>query len=274
MLQLRAGLLGLCASVLFTLPAAAADRDKIQAFMSVTGFDVALHSLRVSAKNAPAMLGIEAEAFGTSWTRLADDLFEPKGLESDALDILEQTLSDDVLAHAAGFYASDLGQRLVEAENESHFADDEMKDARGQELAAALMERDSTQIQDYIEMSEAIGSVDHSIAAYQEVQVRFIMAAAASGVIEMRFSEEELRQLLAQDNDEIKEAIRVSSLAANAYTYRDFTDEEVRAYTDALKTPEMKEVYELMNAVTYAIMADRYEEMATRMAELHPSQEL
>ena len=37
---------------------------------------------------------------------------------------------------------------------------------------------------------------------------------------------------------------------------------------------EMKEVYELMNAIHFAIMADRYERLAVEMVKLHPLQEL
>ena len=63
-------------------------------------------------------------------------------------------------------------------------------------------------------------------------------------------------------------------VTANAYTYRDFTDVEVAQYRDALATDEMKEVYELMNAIHFAIMADRYERLAVKMVKLHPLQEL
>ena len=44
--------------------ARAADRDRIEAFLEVTGFDVALDSIASSASAAPQMLGLEAEQFG------------------------------------------------------------------------------------------------------------------------------------------------------------------------------------------------------------------
>lgn len=252
----------------------AADRDKIVAFMEVTGFDVALDSLRLSAKNAPAMIGLDASDFGVSWTRVADDVFASDALQQDAIDILEQTLSDDVLAHAAAFYASDLGQRLVAAENASHMADDAEKDQIGAEMAAKLFERGSQQPQYFKDMADAIGTIDQSIAAFREVQVRFILAASAAGLIDQRFDEAELRALLASQDPEIRAAIDANMLSSNAYTYRGFSDADMLAYLKALQTPEMKEVYELMNAVQYTLQADRYERLAARMAELHPSQEL
>ncbi|MGV6840370.1 MAG: DUF2059 domain-containing protein [Planktomarina sp.] len=255
-------------------PGLAADRAKIKAFMETTGFDMALKSLRVSAKNAPAMIGLDAQDFGASWINLADDVFEPEALMTDALDILEQTLDEDALDHAAAFYASDLGQRLVEAENASHFADDEVKTAEGQALAASLMEAGSPQPQLFIDMSNAIGSADNSIKAYREVQVRFILTAQAAGLVNNELSEADLRAILGSNDAEIRAAMDGNIIANSAYTYQGFSDADMEAYLAALSTPQMQEVYELMNAIQYTIMADRYAVMASGMAELHPAQEL
>ena len=102
--------------VVNALGAAAADRDRLQAFLSVTGFDVALESIKLSAGDAPRMLGLEAADFGESWSRLTDEVFDVDVMKGMALDILGRTLSDEALSHGAEFYATDLGQRLVEAE--------------------------------------------------------------------------------------------------------------------------------------------------------------
>ena len=57
------------AFVLAAQPAQAADQQKLEAFLEVTGFDVALESIRLSPDSAPQMLGIEADAFGSEWSR-------------------------------------------------------------------------------------------------------------------------------------------------------------------------------------------------------------
>jgi hypothetical protein len=36
----------------------------------------------------------------------------------------------------------------------------------------------------------------------------------------------------------------------------------------------MQKVYDIMNAVQFSIMADRFEELAVRMAKLEPSEDL
>ena len=256
------------------VPSSAADRNAIETFMKVTGFDVSLESMRVSASDAPAMLGLDAADFGLSWKRIADELFEPESLKNDAVGILQQALSENVLVHASEFYASELGIRLVKAENLSHFEDSDQKKIDGELILAELVDRSSPQPQYFREMADSIGALESGIRSFREVQVRFIMAAMGAGLIDRQIDEADLRSMLAQQDAEIKTNMLQSLIIANSYTYRNFTDLEIAQYRDALATDEMKEVYELMNAIHFALMADRYEQMALKMVKLHPLQEL
>ena len=274
MMAMRKILVAISLLFLMVMPAKAADRTKIAQFMAVTGFDVALESMRLSARDAPTMLGLDADDFGLSWSRLADRIFEPEALKNDALEILDNALTDDVLAHATQFYGSKLGQRLVTAENESHGLEFEDREAEGARLAQALSARGSPQPQYFLDMAESIGYVGATIKAYREVQVRFLMAASLAGLIDQRFDEVDLRAMLAQKDDEVRQAMAENLIVANAFTYRDFTDSEIEIYRDALAMPQMMEVYELMNAIHFTIMADRFERMALEMVNLTPTQEL
>ena len=256
------------------VPSSAADRNAIETFMKVTGFDVSLESMRVSASDAPAILGLDAADFGVSWKRIADELFEPESLKNDAVGILQQALSENVLVHASEFYASELGIRLVKAENLSHFEDSDQKKIDGELILAELLDRSSPQPQYFREMADSIGALESGIRSFREVQVRFIMAAMGAGLIDRQIDEADLRSMLAQQDAEIKTNMLQSLIIANSYTYRNFTDLEIAQYRDALATDEMKEVYELMNAIHFALMADRYEQMALKMVKLHPLQEL
>ena len=274
MMAMRKILVAISLLFLMVMPAKAADRTKIAQFMAVTGFDVALESMRLSARDAPTMLGLDADDFGLSWSRLADRIFEPEALKNDALEILDNALTDDVLAHVSQFYGSKLGQRLVTAENESHGLEFEDREAEGGRLAQALSARGSPQPQYFLDMAESIGYVGATIKAYREVQVRFLMAASLAGLIDQRFDEVDLRAMLAQQDDEVRRAMAENLIVANAFTYRDFTDSEIEIYRDALAMPQMMEVYELMNAIHFTIMADRFERMALEMVNLTPTQEL
>lgn len=275
MRALRLGFAALVLTCCSAIAAVAADRAKLQDFLEVTGFDVALESIRLSAGSAPEMLGLQAEDFGTEWTRLTKDVFETELMHELALDILAETIDDEMLTHAAEFYASDLGQRLVVAENASHMKDDDvLKDESGEAIVAGLERLGSPRLEYFKRMNAASDSAGVSVRAIQEIQVRFLMAAAGAGVIELQMDEPDLRELLSSDEEVLREEISASALTGAAYTYQSFSDEEVLAYAEALEHPVMREVYDLMNAVQYEIMANRFEALARAMQSLQPSQEL
>lgn len=254
--------------------AQAADEKDIREFLEVTGFDVAIASIQQGAMAGPALTGEDPDVFGRQWTKLAEEIFNPDEMVSEAVEMIGAIMPDDLLAHGAAFYGSTLGQRLVEVENESHMADDAEKYAEGEKITADLLDQDSIRIQVFREMGNAIGSTDTAIRSIVEIQVRYLMAAVAAGVSDFNISEEDLRLMLMEQSGEMRRNIEVNTLVANAYAYRDLSDEELIDYLSALQNPKMGQVYEILNAVQYQIMADRYETLATRLAELQPEQEL
>ncbi|OIQ27836.1 MAG: hypothetical protein BM562_14050 [Alphaproteobacteria bacterium MedPE-SWcel] len=252
----------------------AAEPAQIEAFLKVTGFDVALQSIAQSAGEAPQMLGAEVGDFGLEWERLAEDVFDPVIMHDMALEILQQTLSTDALFHAAEFYASDLGQRLVAVENAAQLDDGTAAREEGDRLVAQMAARDDPRIGIFKEMNSAIGGTESAIRAVQEIQVRFLMAANAAGIVELQVDVEGLRALLREQEGEMHRAMSAANLANSAVTYQGFSVEDMRAYVAALKHPLMKEVYELLNAVQFEIQANRFEELAHRMRDLQPVQDL
>ena len=256
-------------------PSKAADPERVAAFLEVTGFDVALESIRLSADSAPQMLGMDADDFGSEWSRLVTEVFATHIMHDMALEILGNTLSDDLLSHAADFYASDLGARLVEVENKSHMVEEEgLKSESGTQIIDGLVRIGSPRVEILNRLNAASNVEDSSIRAIQEVQIRFLIAAASAGVIELQMEEPDLREAMRGQQDELRTSIRANALATAAYTYQAFSDDEVAAYAAALENPQMQEVYALMNAVQYEIMANRYEAVAQRLADMQPSQDL
>lgn len=256
-------------------PVAAEENERLEHFLTVTGFDVALESIRLTASSAPAIIGLDAEDFGVQWTMLVDDVFDTAVMHEMAVEILEKALSDDLLDHAVGFYESDLGKRLVAVENASHMTeDDELKSESGEAIVAGLLRIGSPRLEELKRLNAASGSEDTSLHAIQEVQVRFLMAAASAGVIDLQMDEDDLRESFKSREGQMRRTMQIAGLSSSAYTYQAFSDDEITAYADALEHPKMQDVYALMNAVQFEIMADRYEAVAERMSALQPSQEL
>jgi hypothetical protein len=139
---------------------------------------------------------------------------------------------------------------------------------------AQLVADGSDRLNSLNRMNAAVDTAGNGVRALQEIQLRFLIAAEAAGVIELRMDIEDLRGMMQQQEGELRRAMQSSGLSGAAYTYRDFSDADVLAYAMALEHPDMKLVYELMNAVQYEIMANRFEKLAARMAELHPGTEL
>lgn len=261
--------------VLAAMSAHAADRGRIESFLNVTGFDVALESIKLSASSAPEMIGLETEDFGSEWTRLTRHVFDVEVMHQMALDILQKTLDRTMLDHAEEFYATDFGQRLVAAENAAHLnPDEDVKREMGDAILKGLRQIESPRIDYLRRMNIASDSANIGVKAIQEIQVRFLLAASAAGVIGLQMDEPDLREVLRRDEAELRDAIEASALSGAAYTYQAFADVEVLDYAKALEHPSMKEVYNLMNAVQYEIMANRFEALAAAMSGLRPSEEL
>ncbi|VAV88086.1 FIG115103: hypothetical protein [hydrothermal vent metagenome] len=265
----------LIALIAVQAPAQAAERERVQAFLEITGFDVALDSIALSAQNAPMMLGKEAGDFGADWSRVAEQVFDRDVMRGIALDILEQTLSEEALTHAAEFYATPLGQRLVKVENASHLSKDATaREEIGRASINQWVSEGSKRIGYLQRMSRAIDMDDTGVKAVQEIQLRFLMAASNAGVLENEIDEGTLRAVMAQNEAELRIRLKESGLISAAYTYRDIPDDDLAAYAEALEQPLMQEVYELLNAVQYEITAGRFEILAGKMAQMHPGQEL
>ncbi|SHK40994.1 hypothetical protein SAMN05444000_12816 [Shimia gijangensis] len=271
---LAAVLLAVMSVVVLAPQTRAADRSAVEAFLKVTGFDVAIDSIALSAESAPEMLGLDAGDFGAEWRFVSKQVFDPEVMQERATKILVETLEDSYLAHAAEFYASDLGLRLVEAENVSHFEDDTVKYDTGREIVAEMVKDGSERIELLRRMNHAIDPNDIGPQAVQEIQIRFILAASYAGVIDLKIDEDGLRAALAENENAMRLEMEASSLANSAYTYREFSDAEVLAYTEALEHPDMQVVYELMNAVHFEVMMNRFQLLATKMGNMQPQQDL
>jgi len=273
LLGLRAGLACLVlAAAVFSGPAHASERDRLVAFLEVTGFGVALDSLALSAPDGPAMIGMEPSDFGPAWPRISAEVFQPDLMRGMALDMLAETLDAEMLGHAAAFYASDLGQRLVEVENASHMT--RLDEAARSEAEARADDLPPARRAALERMNAAIDGSGMIGRAMREIQVRFLLAAADAGLTEDDFDADILRRLLSQGSEAARAEMRAAALASAAQSYRDFTTEELQAYAEALEHPVMGRVYELMNAVQFEIMANRFEALAARLGEVPPARDL
>ena len=272
--DMRRALLALVAgfACLLATGARSAEPAEIREFLEVTGFDVALASIALSVDDAPAMLGINEAEFGRDWQRGVADLFTEERLHGLATRMLAPTLSDDMRAHAEAFYGSELGQRLIAVENAAHMAtDDDIKATEGARLFDTATDRRRALLE---RMAMGVDAAGVAVDAVNDIQVRFLMAASAAGLLDGELNEARLRAQLDMGREAMAASMRQSGIHSAAYTYGDFSDDDLENYVEALETPLMARVYELLNAVQYEVMADRFERLAARLGDLRQGQEL
>lgn len=262
------------AAICFGAALAAADRETSREFLEVTGFDVAITALQQGAMNGPGIAGSDPDAFGSEWVRLAREIFEPEAMIDETLDMMEAIMPQDLVDHGIAFYGSPLGQKLVAAENAAQTADPDAQYAEGELIVTRLADENPARLNEYRLMADAIGGVDSSVRAVIELQVRYLTSAMAAGASDIQYSEEELRAILKGQEPQLRDSIQSSGVLASAYVYRDFTDEEVVEYREALEEPEMMQVYEILNGIQYEIMGDRYGKLAARLSDLAPQQDI
>jgi hypothetical protein len=270
----RLALAGLVALLAAAAAAVAADRGKLAAFIEVTGYGVVIESLQEGAMSGPGLVGDAPDTFGKQYASLAEEVFDPAQMQARALDILAAVMPDELVDAGADFYASDLGQRLVAAENEGHMTPAETKYQTGSQLVEAMLAASDPRIELFRSLNDAVGSQEVSIRAVVEIQVRFLLAAAAAGVLPQGPEEGELRAMLTAQAEANAAQNEIYGLIANAYTYRDVSTADLEAYLEALRTPRMQQVYEVLNATQFQVMIERYEMLGARLGELTPQQDL
>jgi hypothetical protein len=251
-----------------------ADPAKLKAFVEVTGYNVIISSLQQGAMAGPGMVGNVEDAFGKQYEALAKEVFDPEVMNARALEMLGATLTEELVDYGADFYASELGQRLVVVENQSHMADDQERMAEGGRLMQELTAEDPERLQVLNDLATSVGSTDISITALVEMQVRFTLAAMAAGAIPNSLSEQELRLRSTEAMEALRPQIEVMGVVGNTYTYRALPTDDLAEYVRVLKTPEMQQIYEALNAIQYQIMIEKYQELGARMGELQPETEL
>lgn len=260
--------------IMTSITAHATDRDKLRAFLVITGFDVAIESLQQNAMAGPGLAGDAPGEFGAEWVRLAEEIFDPSQMIERTIDMMAAVMPEDLVDYGAAFYASDLGQLLVEVENASHMTSDAERYVEAEKLVEAMMQGDSPRIQMFRDLGDAVGGVEQSVRSAIEIQYRYYLAAMNAGTVDLEMSAEDLRLVLESQADGIRQNVQIYSMLGSAYTYKDISDAALGAYVEALMEPKMQQVYEILNAIQFEVMAERYEDLAIALAELAPQQDL
>jgi hypothetical protein len=176
-----------------------------------------------------------------------------------------EALTPEDIAAANAFLGTPLGQRLVEAEiaGGSPEAQKEIE-TRRKELVAGL-EGDKARMAVVQRVDTLLHATDVGATAMTTF-LRAIMIASAGNADPETFARAE--QMLELVRPKLIEEQRASVLASFAYTYRDFSLDEFRAYADFLGTAPAQSIYGIFFAVVNEHNAMAGEEIGEGMAAL------
>lgn len=265
-----------CVLSMVPFSAFAASEEKVNEFLNVTGFDVAIDSLPSSADNAPTMLGLEKSDFGPGFEAGAQRAFDLSVMRPKAVEMILENLSDEEIEHAIAFYSSELGRRLVVSENASHVEDDvSARQGRGGMILAQMGPEEQEERVDVLKvLAEASVTMEESLTNQAGAQFRFLVAADYEDLYTLALPEGMMYNLLLATMLEMKNDILMDAVVSSAATYEDFSNEELATYTAALQEEDMQSVYEVMDNVYFELLGDGFEKLAREMAQLGVSEEL
>ncbi len=255
--------------------AAPLDRRQVETFLDVTGFDVAVETIVHSADFAPRMIGIDPNKLGSQWQNTIRAVFDKEKMREAVVTTLQDRLDPEAVEYAQAFYSSEIGQRLVRAENASHDVQDGVVTREAGTRIVSQMVRDGDpKLEIFLKMSRAIDVDDLSVTSIHDLQVRFMLAAQAAGILEITVDEDTLRAALKESEPQLRRSIQEGNLASNAYTYQGFSEDDLLIYSDALAHPLMQQLYRQLNHVQYALQAELFEVLAYRLADLVVGEDL
>lgn len=251
------------------------EREKVKIFLDVTGFDVAIETIVHSADLAPQMIGVEPDEYGSEWNDIVDVVFDKTQMRNMAVELLRDKLDPAALEYAQAFYESEIGQRLVRAENASHdIRDGVVTREAGTRIVAQMVSNGDSKLETFLRMARAINVDDFAVLSANALQLHFVLSAQDAGLIATNVDESMIRSALKEREPQLRRSIQQGTLANQAYTYQGFSKEDLLIYADALEHPHMQQVYRLLNSVQYEIQASRFELLAYRLAELISGAEL
>lgn len=265
-----------CVLSLLPFSAFAASEEKVNEFLSVTGFDVAIDTLPSSAKGGPAILGLETRDFGPGFELAASRAFDLSTLRGEAIQKISEGLSEEEIEHAIDFYDSPLGRRLVKAENISHFDEDSAaRQIRGRIILAGMDADAQEERMNVLNvLAQASVTMEESLRSQTGAQFRFLVAADYEGLHSLSLPEDMMYGLLLSSMLDMKDEILMDAVVSSAVTYESFSNEELVSYTKALQKEDMQSVYEVMDDVYFDLLGDSFVRLAEEMAKLGVSQEL
>ncbi|GIT92114.1 hypothetical protein JANAI62_25720 [Jannaschia pagri] len=175
---------------------------------------------------------------GASWDKTVARIQTPERLEQMVGDNLVTTLAPEEARDASAFFASGLGQRIIERELIARRAMLQPSVETNAKQAAHVLQAQPTPRTILIgSLIEALDLVDNNVASGLNANLAFYRGLSEGGVIRDDLVEDDMVGMVVGQQANIREAAELWLLSYLMLAYAPLTDDDLQGYLDFVRTP-------------------------------------
>lgn len=174
---------------------------------------------------------------GAGWQVQVAAIYDPDRLAENLRVALDDALDDEQTEAGIAFFASELGQRVLDLENQARIrmGQQDVEDA-ARARAAELEGSGDARLAMINEMIETSDLVDRNVTSAMNSNFHFLRGLSESG--EMSMTEEEMLANVLSERDDIIEDTISWTTGFLLLAYSPLSDDELRRYIDFTAIPE------------------------------------
>jgi len=233
-------------AILLVWPALAhaQDLEQSRALLRLIGYDVAARQIETEFRNPPDRFPPEMRA---AWRSAAEGRFRAEEILETAALGMENRLEPDEFTALEAYLGDGLGARVTALETAAQDPDDAARiEAEKQAYLESLGSDFAARFDLLKECAQALQMVETSLALVLNVSYSISSGMVATGEVPGLTDEQDILETLAMQEPQIRAVVERNVIGTLAYTYRDLTDKELRAYTGFLQTEPARAIYSVM----------------------------
>lgn len=255
----------LCTVAMIVIGITAASAQTLRDVNNANGFREMLLGIEADFANSFKFVPEpKPEGFQDAWSIAAEGAFDADRLQSAIEARMAKLLTEGELSELAAFFSSPLGRRVTELEMAmSHPDNTERKKTDGARILADLPSEDRERLALYWQMAEDIGGIELGEAI--SLNVAYSVLAGMMAAAGRSMSDEDMMALVRSRLTTLRQQIEQQILQASAFGYRDLALDELRAYSDFLKSPAGSRYYGQMTAAFSTVVSEEARSFGQRL---------
>ena len=224
---------------------AAQDLQQARGLLRLIGFDVAARQIEAEFRHPPDRFPPEMR---DAWRTAAEGRFRADEIFETAAVRMEGTLTPDEIAGLEDYLSDGLGARVTALEAAAQDPDNAAQVEAEKQAYLDSLGSDFAERFDLLEdCAQALQMIETSVAMVLNISYSISSGMMATGQLPGMTSEEDILASLAKQEPQIRAVVERNVLSSLAYTYRDLSDAELRAYTAFLQSEPAKAIYAVMD---------------------------